>query len=92
MVAALLVRAADGSVADARVAVGACSAVPQRLPALEAALRGCALDAGLADVPDSSHLAPLAPIDDIRATADYRLDAALTLLRRALYELAESPA
>lgn len=31
--------------------------------------------------------APLSPIDDQRATADYRLDAALTLLRRALGEL-----
>jgi CO/xanthine dehydrogenase FAD-binding subunit len=92
MVAVLLVPAADGSVAEARIAVGACSAVPQRLPALEAALRGCALDAGLADVPDPSHLAPLAPIDDVRATAGYRLDAALTLLRRALRELAEGTA
>ena len=59
----------------------------QRLPALEAALRGCALDAGLADIPEPSHLAPLNPIDDVRATAGYRLDAALTLLRRALADL-----
>jgi CO/xanthine dehydrogenase FAD-binding subunit len=86
MVAVLLVPAADGSVAEARVAVGACSPVAQRLPALEAALRGCVLDAGLADIPDPSHMAPLNPIDDVRATAAYRLDAALTLLRRALRE------
>ena len=88
MVAILLSPAADGTVAEARVAVGACSPVPQRLPSLEDALRGCALDAGLADIPDPSHLAPLEPIDDIRATAAYRLDATLTLLRRALRELA----
>jgi len=88
MVAVLLVPAADGTVAGARVAVGACSPVAQRLPALEAALRGRALDAGLADVPDRSHLAPLSPIDDVRATAAYRLDAALTLLRRALRDSA----
>jgi CO/xanthine dehydrogenase FAD-binding subunit len=87
MVAVLLVPAADGSVAEARVAVGACSPVAQRLPALEAALRGRALDAGLGDVPEPSHLAPLSPIDDLRATAAYRLDAALTLLRRALRAL-----
>ena len=86
MVAVLLVPAADGTVAEARVAVGACSPVAQRLPALEAALRGCVLDAGLADIPDPSHMAPLNPIDDVRATAAYRLDAALTLLRRALRE------
>jgi len=88
MVAILLVPAADGTVAEARVSVGAGSPVAQRLPALEAALRGCVLDAGLADIPDPSHLAPLKPIDDIRATAAYRLDATLTLLRRALRELA----
>lgn len=87
MVAVLLVPAAGGTVAEARVAVGACSPVARRLPLLEAALRGCVLDAGLADIPDPSHLAPLSPIDDVRATAGYRLDAALTLLRRALGEL-----
>ena len=92
MVAVLLAPAADGSVEEARVAVGACSPVAQRLPALEAALQGCALDAGLADIPDPSHLAPLSPIDDIRATAGYRLGAALTLLRRALIELGEGAA
>jgi CO/xanthine dehydrogenase FAD-binding subunit len=87
MVAVLLVPAAGGTVAEARVAVGACSPVAQRLPLLEAALRGCVLDAELADIPSPSHLAPLSPIDDVRATAGYRLDAALTLLRRALGEL-----
>lgn len=92
MVAGLLVPAANGTVAEARFAVGACSPVPQRLPALEAELRGCALDARLADVPDPSHLAPLTPIDDVRATATYRLDVALTLLRRGLRELVEGPA
>lgn len=87
MVAILLAPAADGTVDEARIAVGACSPVAQRLPALEAALRGCKLDASLADIPDPSHLTPLSPIDDVRATADYRLDAALTLLRRALGKL-----
>ena len=88
MVAVLLVPAEDGTVAEARVAVGALSPVAQRLPALEAALGGLPLDAHLGDIPEPSHLAPLSPIDDVRATADYRLDAALTLLRRALRELA----
>lgn len=87
MVAVLLVPTADGTVAEARVAVGACSPVAQRLPALEATLRGLPLDAGLGDVPAPSHMAPLSPIGDIRATADYRLAATLTLLRRALSEL-----
>jgi len=34
------------------------------------------------------HLSPLAPIDDVRGTADYRWDAALTLVRRAVAEVA----
>jgi CO/xanthine dehydrogenase FAD-binding subunit len=34
-----------------------------------------------------AQLAPLAPIDDVRGSAAYRLDAACTLLRRALEEL-----
>ena len=33
------------------------------------------------------HLAPIAPIDDLRGSAEYRRDAALTLVRRTLNEL-----
>jgi N-methylhydantoinase B len=74
-------------IASARIAVGACSAVAQRLPALEAALEGITLrDA--AEVPQAAHLAHLSPIDDVRATAAYRRDAALTVTRDLLRELA----
>jgi len=77
----------DGRVAAARIAVGSCSAVAQRLPALEAALAGQPADAGLAGLAASEHLAGLAPIGDIRADADYRREAALVLVRRCLAEL-----
>jgi len=70
-------------VAAARVAVGACSAVAQRLPGLEAALAGAPVGR-LAERVDAAHLAPLAPIDDVRGSAAYRNDAVLTLLRRLL--------
>ena len=90
MVAALITPARDGTVAAARIAVGACSAVAQRLGGLEQALTGARVGPGLAGIPQPAHLAPLAPIDDIRGTADYRLDAALTLLRRGLAELGEA--
>ena len=73
----------DGRVRAARIAVGACSAVAQRLPALEAALAGAAIDS-LAERIEPSQLAPLSPIDDVRGSAGYRLDAAVTLLRRLL--------
>lgn len=88
MVAAVLERGDDGTVAAGRIAVGACSETARRLPALERALVGCPISPALADVVQAEHLAPLSPIDDVRGTAAYRLDAALTLLRRALAELA----
>jgi len=73
-----------GRVATARVAVGACSAVAQRLPALEATLAGAPLDARLANRVERRHLSPLAPIDDVRASAAYRGDAVVTMLCRLL--------
>jgi len=84
MVAAVAEIDAVRRVARVRVAIGACSEVAQRLPALEAELVG--RPAGLATAAQASpeHLAGLRPIDDVRATAGYRREAALTLVRRAL--------
>ena len=84
MVAAVVAADAKGRVADARVAVGACSAVAQRLTALERALLGAPAAPGLGALACADHLADLSPIDDVRATAAYRREAALTLVRRAL--------
>jgi len=74
----------QGKVAAARIAIGACSEVAQRLPALEAALIGASLDGRLGAYVDEAHLAALKPIDDVRGSAAYRLEAAVTLLRRLL--------
>lgn len=74
----------DGKVARARVAVGACSAVAQRLPLLEVALAGAPVGPGLGDLVQAAHLAVLNPIDDVRGSAGYRREAALVLLRRLL--------
>jgi N-methylhydantoinase B len=38
----------------------------------------------LGSLATAADLAPLAPLDDLRASAAYRHDATLTLLRRAL--------
>ena len=79
---------AAGRVAAARIAVGACAPVPRRLPLLEARLIGRPVDRHLAEQLLPSDLtAALAPIDDVRATASYRFDAAATLVRRLLVEL-----
>ncbi len=77
----------NGVIAAARIAVGACSAVAQRLPQLERELAGKRPDKRLSDIVAPRHLASLTPIDDVRGTADYRHDAALTLLRRTLADL-----
>lgn len=82
--ACVVIEHEDGVVREARVAVGACSPVAQRLPALEAALRGRKMDERLAEVASAAHLAPLAPIDDLRASAEYRLDSALTVVKRTI--------
>jgi CO/xanthine dehydrogenase FAD-binding subunit len=86
-VAAVLV-VERGIVVDARVAVGACSPVARRLRGLERELRGRRAGPSLATVPAMEHLSTLAPIDDVRGTGDYRWDAALTLVRRAIAEVA----
>jgi CO/xanthine dehydrogenase FAD-binding subunit len=86
-VAACLEVDADGRIARAGVAVGACSPVARRLPALEAALAGLDPRCGLGDVVTAAHVAGLAPLDDVRATRGYRLDAARTLVARVLDEL-----
>lgn len=88
MVAVTVECDADGMVARAAVALGACSEVAQRLPKLETALLGQSLTPALAQAALPAHLAHLKPISDIRGTAQYRSDAALTLVRRALTEVA----
>lgn len=81
--AAAVIRCDGSRILDARIAVGACSPVARRLPMLEAALRGAELTQA-ARIPGIAHLAPLAPIADIRASAEYRADAVLVLLRDLL--------
>lgn len=80
MVAATALYDGSGRVRDLRLAVGAAGPRALRLPAAErAALAGEVLGPG--------HLAVLSPIDDMRASASYRTEAALVLLRRALAAL-----
>jgi CO/xanthine dehydrogenase FAD-binding subunit len=79
-----------GKVAAARVAVGSCSVVARRMTALERELAGASIRDGLGARVTPDHLAPLSPIDDVRATAEYRRDASLTLVRRALNSCVEA--
>jgi CO/xanthine dehydrogenase FAD-binding subunit len=83
MVAVVLLVEA-GTVAAARVAVGSCSAVARRLTTVERDLVGTSVRDGLGAHVTPDHLASLSPIDDVRATAEYRRDASLIMVRRAL--------
>ena len=91
MVAVVIDRDDAGRVEHAGAAVGSCSAVAQRLPALEAKLAAAPAGSDIAALVDATDLAPLTPLDDLRASAAYRLDATATLLRRAFASLGPAP-
>ena len=82
---ALVIEPDGDRVARARIAVGSCAPVSRRLAALEESLVGAKLDGRLGD--QLQDVKALDPIDDIRGSAAYRQDAALTLVRRGLAEL-----
>jgi len=84
MVAANLVADSNGRIHEALICVGSCSPKALRLVELEQALAGRPLNANVSKLVTRALLSPLAPIDDVRATAAYRLDAAETLVKRAL--------
>ena len=72
-----------GNIDYARVAVGACSPVAQRLRLLEADMLGHKI----ADViVTQSHLEPLSPISDIRASDEFRSEVVEEQIYRALYK------
>ncbi len=80
MAAAVVERKAGGGIVAASIAVGAASAVAQRLPELERELMGLAPGIRPSSMLKPRHVAALSPIDDVRATASYRSDAALHLI------------
>ncbi len=84
MAAARVVVGDDGKVAKAAVAVGSCSAVAQRLPGLEATLVGLKPGWEIAEAVEAAGFDELAPIDDVRGSADYRRAAAREIVLRAL--------
>lgn len=91
MVAAVIEHEND-RIVHARVAVGSCTAVAQRLPTLETRLQGQLLDRNLLSKIQREDFSGLKPIDDVRATAKYRLDCAMTLTQRVLSHLVENRA
>lgn len=88
MVAANLLLDSDRNIREASICVGACSPKALRLAELETMLAGTPADQQIAEVIRPEHFSQLSPIDDVRATAAYRMEAAQTLVRRALIECA----
>ena len=84
MVAANLVADSERRIREALICVGSCSPKALRLVELERALAGWRLDAEISKLVRTEHFSTLTPIDDVRATAAYRRDAAETLVKRAL--------
>ena len=83
----------EGScVAAARVAFGGMAATPKRAAAAEAALKGLRLaDPHDRDAACAALASDFRPIDDMRASARYRLETAQALLRKALHEAGGEP-
>lgn len=84
MVAVILGLDSDSRINLARVAVGACSPVAQRLPQLEAQMIGMTPSAVAVTAAD---LAGLAPIDDVRGSGAYRLHAVAQQCRRLILRI-----
>jgi len=83
---------ADNRITQAALAVGSCSAIAQRLPTIESALRGQPTDTTLDEIISHQAVAPLlSPIDDIRGSAHYRTQAATELLRRSVLSASRAP-
>ncbi|MCY1395380.1 xanthine dehydrogenase, small subunit [compost metagenome] len=76
----------DGTVRDARLACGGMAATPLRGRHTEAALTGRPFDAKAVAAAQVALAEDFQPIDDLRASAAYRLKVAQNLLQRALLE------
>jgi carbon-monoxide dehydrogenase medium subunit len=89
-VAATLRLAADGTVADVRVALGAAGPTPVRARAVEDALRGAPPDAKRIADAAARVDADIAPFDDVRGSAAYKREMARVWTERALVSLVEA--
>ena len=85
MVAAVVALDDAGRIARCGIAVGACSAAAKRLGVLEQRLTGMALADAVQSV-CAADMGELAPINDVRGTAEYRIEVAVSLVRQALLQ------
>lgn len=84
---ALLARLSGGACAEARVAIGASTPVPARVPRAEAFLAGKAVTPAIATEAAEIVAADIAPLSDARGDAEYRRDVVRVVARRSLFQL-----
>jgi N-methylhydantoinase B len=89
MVAAVVDTGDDGRIRQARVAIGACGPKAVRLAALEAWLAGRPAGGATFGAIHDGLIDGISPIDDVRASAEYRRLAAVTLIRDCLTAIGE---
>ncbi|WP_338550038.1 FAD binding domain-containing protein [Roseovarius phycicola] len=83
----------NGQIETAAIAVGSCSAVAQRLSSLEKGLVGHEATPNVLEQVNVARVSEaLSPIDDIRADAAYRSEAATELVKRTLEDLLHTEA
>ena len=66
----------EGIITHCRISVGACSKVALRLKRLETLVIGQNINSNLSELISDEVFSELSPIDDVRATSEYRLQAA----------------
>jgi len=80
------VRVIHGVVTSARIAFGGMASIPKRARAVETSLIGKSWDANAADRSWDAFKRDFTPLSDMRASAEYRLEAARGMLMRYLLE------
>jgi len=89
VLAAFWLQMNNGIITDTRIAFGGMAAIPQRATAIESALRGQKLNAGTLLKAQQAVEQDFQPIDDARASADYRLQVSRNLLQRLYIEITQ---
>jgi xanthine dehydrogenase small subunit len=88
LMGAFKLKVIEGEITQARIAFGGMAATPKRAPKTESALIGAKLgDAATWEKALAALSLDYQPISDMRASAQYRTETAMALLRRALIEI-----
>lgn len=87
MIAIRIAVNSDNQISDIAISIGSCSKVAARLYGLEKALIGQNISDDLQPIVSDEHFSELSPIDDVRATKEYRIEACRELVLRILEKM-----